>query len=239
MALKLLQAGIQPLGQFDGYDTLTTTGTGIKGGEVATLVNFTFEGTTAGSDYAAYDADGTDGYVGATADKRRPIVTINLPSGARPLFLTDEGDAGYGTLFGELVGSVAGKRTPLPGSGTRLGPHTAEGSGKITIWDKPGLYGVTLDAVDTTVDSGLVTENPNLDVGDPLYAYASTGVLTPDVSAAFEAVVVARFVEFSTNGSLVTTPNFLVAAANSPSGSQGVPARVAFTQAVIHFDPEL
>lgn len=232
MALKLLQANVQPYGQFDGYDTLTSTATGIKGGEVATLVNFTFDGATAGSDYAAYDADGTDGYVGQ-ADKRRPIVTTDLPLGARPLFLTDEGNSGYGTLFGELVGATAGKKT----AGSRLGPHTAEGSGKITLWNGPGLYGVTLDAVDTTSGTGLTTDNANLDVGDALYAYESTGVLTPDASSAFESTVVARFVEFSTNGSLVTTPNFLVSGVNSPSGSVG--AEVAFTQAVIHFDPEV
>jgi hypothetical protein len=236
MALKLLQAGVQPLGQFDGYDTLTTLATGCLGGEVATLVNYAFEGTTAGTDQAAKDADGTDGYVGAGTEKFRPIVTTDIPSGARPLFLVDEGSTGYGTLFGEIVGSICGKVANVPGSGTRLGPHTAEGSGKVTLWDKPGLYGATLDAVDTTAVTGLTVDNPTLDVGDPLYAFASTGVLTPNDAAAFESVVVARFVEFSTNGSLVTTPNFLVAATNSPSGS--VAAQVAFTQAVFHFDPE-
>lgn len=236
MALKPLQA-IYPLGQFDGYDTETSLGNSdtLLGGEVVTLVNYTFSGTFPGTDDAAKDADGSDGYVGTT-QKYRPIVTRNLPLDARPVFLADEGAKHYGTLFGELVGAVAGKKTV----GGQLGPHTASGSGKVTCWDKPGLYAVTLDAVDTAAD-GLVPGNATLDVGDPITA-TSTGLLTPVGSSvgSFDSgnLPVARFVEFSTDGSLVTTPNYLVAAANSPSGSLGVPAQVAFTQAVIHFDPE-
>lgn len=237
MALKPLQA-IYPLGQFDGYDTETQVIGGLLGGEVGTLVNYAFSGTTAGTDQAAADADGSDGYVGTT-EKYRPIATRNLPDGARPVFLIDEGAAGYGTLFGELIGGITGKSGNAPGTGTQQGPPTAAASGKVTLWDKPGLYAVTLDAVDTTALTGLVPANNTLDVGDPLYA-TSTGLLTPDVTASFDTanLVVARFVEFSTNGSLVTTPNYLVAAANSPSGSLGVPAQVAFTQAVVHYDPE-
>jgi len=237
MALKPLQA-IYPLGQFDGYDSDTRTVGALLGGEVATLVNYAFSGTTAGTDQAAADADGSDGYVGTTI-KYRPIATKALPDGARPVFLLDEGCAGYGTLFGELIGAVVGKAGSGPGTGVQMGPPTSAGSGKVTLWDKAGLYAVTLDAVDTTALTGLVPGNTTLDVGDPLYA-TSAGLLTPDVTSSFDTanLVVARFVEFSTNGSLVTTPNYLVAAANSPSGSLGAPAQVAFTQAVVHFDPE-
>jgi hypothetical protein len=225
MALILLQAGREPLGQFDGYDADTTIVTGILGGEVATLVNYAFQGATAGTDQAAKDADGSDGYVGATSIKFRPIATRNMPSGARPVFLMDEGSRGYGTLFGEVIGGIAGKKT----TGVNYGPHTAEGSGKVTLWDKPGLYGVTLNAVDTNAVTGLTVTNPTLDVGDPLYARQTTGVLTPNSANAFDAsLVVARFVEFSTNGSLVNTPNYLVAANQ----------QINFTMAVFHFDPE-
>jgi hypothetical protein len=137
----------------------------------------------------------------------------------------DEGSRGYGTLFGEVIGGITGKKT----TGVNYGPHTAEGSGKVTLWDKPGLYGVTLNAVDTTTLTGLVTNNQNLEVGDPLYARQTTGVLTPNAGVAFDAsLVVARFVEFSTNGSLVNTPNYLVAANQ----------QINFTMAVFHFDPE-
>lgn len=211
MALKILQPGIQPIGQFDGYDSeyLTT-----KGGEVGTLI-----GVPLGSDRAAKDADGSDGYV----NNMRPAVTITLASGNRPLYLIDDGIAGYGTLFGSVLGGVAGQLT----NGTLIGPHTATGSGKLTCWDKPGLYAVTLDAVDQG-DDGLVPSNTGLSVGDPLYATVN-GLLTPDQASAFENVVVGRFVNFDTNGSLVTTPAFLA----QPLGT----SQLALTQAVFHFTP--
>ncbi len=223
MALKLLQhSGMQPWGQFDGYDGdyLTTLG-----GEVGTLRTV---GLTDG-DKAAKDADGSDGYAG-TSSKTRVAVTKTLTSGTRPLFLLDDGTSGYGTLFGSVVGGLAGQLT----TGTVLGPHTATGSGKVTCWAGAGLYAVTLNAVDTAAD-GLVSSNAALSGGDPLYAQ-SNGLLTPEVSRSFEAtLVLGRFIEFSTNGSLVTTPVHLVTALNSPSGA--VPVQTAFTEAVIYFDP--
>jgi len=235
MALILLQAGVQPIGQFDGYDSeITLQSGGFKGGEVCQLTQV----EVGGSDKAAKDADGSDGYVGTTT-QYRPAVTRTLAADVRPFFLSDDGASGYGTLFGELVGTTVGQVVPLPGSGEQLGPHTAAGSGKITVWDKPGLYAVTLDAVDTTATTGLVVDNPTLSIGDPLYATA-TGTLTPDGSSSHDNptnTVVARFIEFGTEGSLVTTPNNLVSALNSPSGQAA--QRTRFTQAVIHFAPEL
>jgi hypothetical protein len=212
MALKILQPGIQPLGQFDGYDSeyLLT-----KGGEVGTFI-----GVPLASDRAAKDADGSDGYV----NNMRPAVTITLASGTRPLFLIDDGIEGYGTVFGSVIGGIAGQNV----SGTQLGPHTATGSGKLTIWDKPGLYAVTLDAVDTDAADGLVPTNLSLSVGDPLYATAA-GLLTPDSAKQFEAVVVGRFVNFEANGSLVTTPHSLV--------SPLTESKLRLTQAVFSFSP--
>ena len=223
MSLKLLQSGIQPLGQFDALDAETTS---VLGGEVASL---TYVSIAAGTDDAAKDVE--DGYVAAA--NTRPAATITLTSGTRPLFLVDEGTTGYGTLFGEIVGANTGLTST---GGTVLGPHTATGSGKWTLWDKPGMYAVTLDAVDTTLNSGLVPTNPALAGGDSLYA-TSAGLLTPNVSAAFESVVVGRFIEFAPNGSLVTTPASLTQALNSPTGSSALGAQ--FDQAVFHFNPEL
>ena len=224
MALKLLQPGIQPLGQFDGYDPETLT---FLGGEVCTLIGI----ATGPSDLHAADID--DGYTG-TVVQTRPAVSKNLVDGMRLLFLADDGTSGYGTLFGQVVGGTVGQ---VVAGGAVLGPHTATGSGKITLWDKPGLYAVTLDAVDTTAGTGLVPDNAGLSVADPLYATVA-GLLTPDVGSAFDGLVVARFVEFTTNGSLVNTPVNLVAALNSPSGSLGAPAQLRFTEAVIHFQLE-
>lgn len=218
MALRPLQA-LYPLGQFDGLDTQATS---LLGGEVVTLTGVSITGTDKGA------ADLGDGYTGTTS-KTRPVVTSTLTSGNRPLFLADEGTKYYGTLFGEVVGATVGQ---VVSGGTQLGPHTATGSGKVTLWDKPGLYAVTLDAVDTTGATGLAPTNSTLTVGAALYA-TTAGLLTPNVGAAFEAVVVGRFVEFTTDGTLVKTPSYLVSALNSPSGASA--ALLGFTQAVIHF----
>lgn len=221
MALKLLQPGTQPLGQFDGYDTEVLT---LKGGEVVTFdaVNLT------STDKAA--ADVFDGYSAPLVEKRT-VVTRNLVSGDRPLMLADDGIAGYGTLFGTVVGGTVGQ---VVTGGSVLGPHTATGSGKVTCWDKPGLYAVSLDACDTTASTGLTPTNTTLATGAALYA-TSTGLLTPNSGAAFESFVVGRFVEFATNGSLVNTPNRLVQALNSPSGASA-PAK-SFAYAVFTFMP--
>lgn len=219
MALILLNPGVNPLGQFDGLDSQLTS---FKGGEICTLVGVS---TTAGVDLASSDVN-MDGYVG-TASKTRPAVTFTLSSSSRPLFLSDEGTTGYGTLFGSVVGGTVGQQVT---GGAVLGPHTATGSGKVTLWDKPGLYGVTLDAVDTAA-TGLVPSNSSLTVGTGI-TYTATGKLTPVGSAAAvsSAPVVGRLAEFSTNGSLVTTPNNLVAALNSPSGSVSSLQALNFTR---------
>lgn len=216
MALELVQPGVQPLGQFDGLDSIYLT---VKGGEIATITS----APLAGSDMATWDAK-NDGYVGTT----RPVVTTNLVNGARPLFLVDEGIWGYGTLFGSVIGGIAGQISYGLGQApaTQLGPHTAAASGKLTLWDKPGTYAVTLDAVDTTAATGLVPTNSTLAIGAALYATA-TGQLTPNVSVAFENVKVGRFFNFEQwkGGSLVTTPLFMVSALNSPSSDLGAYAQ--------------
>jgi len=217
MALKILQSGMNPLGQFDCLDSELTS---FKGGEVCTLTRVTYKG----SDVNA--ADVNDGYSGSTS-KTRPAVTLTLVSGTRPLFLADDGTTGYGTLFGQVVGSSVGQSVT---GGAQLGPHTAAGSGKMTLWDKEGLYGVTLDAVDTTVATGLVPTNTSITCGDPLFA-TTAGKLTPNTGNRFEAYTVARFIEFATNGSLVTTGAGAVGTGvlAAPGGFS------AFTQAIIHF----
>lgn len=223
MALRPLNPGIQNMGQFDGLDTQYDH---ILGGEVCTFVYVARGDAT---DVAVPDID--DGYVPTPGT--RPAVTTTLVSGSRPLFLTDDGTTGYGTLFGQVVGAIGGWQVQ---GGSVLGPHTATGSGKITLWGNAGMYAVTVDAVDTTLNSGLVPTNPALTGGDPLYATAA-GLLTPNVAVAFEAVVVARFIEFQTSQSLVTTTDRLVSALNSPAGQAAAPMR--FTQVLIHFNPEV
>ncbi len=216
MALKLLQAGKDPLGQFDGLDTEYLT---LLGGEIGTFT-LVPDGS---SDLAAFDA--VDGYV-SNPNAGRVAVTRTLVDGySRPLFLLDEGTFGYGTMFGTALGGVVGQIVPNPDSpattgGIALGPHTAWGSGKVTCWDKPGLYAVTLDAVRSDLAPAT-----NLLPGAPLYA-TTNGLLTSEVGQAFENVVVARFVEFSTSGSYVTTPRHVAGGTKN------------YTQVVIHFHVE-
>lgn len=229
MALQLVQGTVQPLGQFDGYDSIALT---VRGGEVGTII-----GVPVGSDVAVPDADGRDGYVGAPPNHTRPCITTNLDtSGLRPLGLIDDGNEnGYGTMFGSVLGGTGGQQVT---GGAVLGPHTATGSGKLTLWDKAGTYAVTLDAVDTDASTGLVPTNTGLSVGDPLYA-TSAGLLTPTVGSAFESVVLGRLLNFETlnGGTLVNTPLFLVSALNSPVG-QG-PQQLQMTRALIYFDPPI
>ena len=251
MALKLLQPGTQPLGQFDGYDTDFLT---VKGGEVCTfgsVLTFGQPGVTqSGYDKAAYDA--FDGYVNPSAVAKRPVVTHTFGSGTtgvlpnvaamgtspRPLMLTDDGILGYGTLFGSVVGGTVGQQVNGPNTftGAILGPHTATGSGKITCWDKQGLYAVSLDATDTNASTGLQPTNTSLDVGS-VVQFNTSGQLTSSTGSGASGVTVARLVEFATNGSLVTTPNSLVAALNSPSGNVSSVGPRSFAFAVVWFNP--
>lgn len=222
MALKLLSPGIQPL----SFDVVDSELTSFKGGEVVTLTSVALSG----SDKASKDV--LDGYTLPSNVQKRPAVTKVLGSGKRPLMLADDGLSGYGTLYGTVVGGSVGQQVT---GGTVLGPHTSTGSGKLTCWDKPGMYAVSLDAVDTTASTGLVTGNTSLDSGSALYATAA-GLLTPNSGAAFESVVVGRFISFETNGSLVTTPNHLVAALNSPSGTVEQARQFSFATFMFHVE---
>lgn len=221
MALKLVNPGVQPLGQFDVKDADLSA---IKGGEVVTFSTV----SRSGSDLGAFDAG--DGYQNPGTD--RLVLTTSLGSGGkRPLMLADDGTAGYGTLFGTVVGGTAGQQV---GGGVALGPHTATGSGKLTVWDKPGMYAVTLDAV----ASDLAPTATGISAGSSLYA-TSAGLLTADKTQSFEkssdllGLVVGNFVSFETDRTLVTTPGRLFAAA-----TVGTSAANRFTVAVFHFSPD-
>lgn len=237
MALKLLQPGCNPLGQFDALDSEALT---IKGGEIATFVSV----AVAGTDKASADVF-SDGYLFPSGVTKRVVATRNVATSKRPLMLTDDGILGYGTLFGSVVGGTVGQQVNGPTSftGAVLGPHTATGSGKWTLWEKPGVYAVSLDACDTNTD-GLSPTNSTLDTGAaltwvPNSSAPAGGMLTPTGSgaAAGNSVVVGRFIDFETNGSLVTTPNKLVAALNSPSGAVSSVGPLGLSFATFYFNP--
>lgn len=201
MALKIFQPGLEPCGQFciqDGYD--------ILGGEIVTVCSLPRTNTLA--EHAAFDA--RQGYTNDVDKKRLGVVPYMAENGLRPLWLADEGSSGYGTLFGQQISSAA---TFTIGS-ENIGPNTMAGSGKITIWNKPGIYGVTTDAVDTHASLGLVPANGSLRPGVALYPM-SNGKMTPTASrapgGALGADVVGRFLQFCDSSvTLVNTPKSLV-----------------------------
>jgi len=201
MALYPYQ-GLSPLGQFDVLDDYATT---IKGGEIGTV--FPAVRTVSTSEKAAYDV--LDGYTNATDVMRAGVAPSITSASLRPLWLLDEGTAGYGVLFGSVIGSPVGLST----TGTNLGPHTTAGSGKVTCWSVPGIYAISVDAVDTSAD-GLVLTNSNCDPGAAIRPQAD-GVLTLTTAGTAVAVTVGQFMEFDTKPFLVTTPASLIGATES------------------------
>lgn len=217
MALYILQPGCQPLGQFDCKDTDLNN---ILGGELGTW-DTGANSNTSGEKAAA---DVFDGYVAAnidTGDASHLRVLLRVASGStetvdggsgaisRPLYLLDDGKLGYGTLFGQVIGTPAGLAT----TGTNLGPHTAAASGKITAWAMAGLYAVSLDALGTNM---IPTSGTNANLydtplpGTAIYREANTGKLNR--TQVGTEVAVGVFVEAASNGSLVRTPARLVGA---------------------------
>jgi hypothetical protein len=205
MALFILQAGLQPLGDFDVLDTDQAS---IFGGEVMTLDEASR--TITSSEKAA--ADVLDGYIANEIDVGTPTATrvqarlADTSTESRKLFyLSDDGTTSYGTLFGEVIGNPTGLNT----TGTNLGPHTASGSGKVTLWDKPGLYAVSTSvlASDVIPSTGNLNDTPL--PGELLYRGSTSGQLTRATTSTDK---IAMFVELAGDGSLVTTPGRLVGA---------------------------
>jgi len=246
MALALAQPGIEPLGQFDGYylDLLN-----FVGGEVCTLIAVSTASQTG-------PADSADGYlyggslVPAATKSQLTNTATAAAIAAQPLFLADDGTAtlsgtvsvGYGTLFGTVVGGTVGQGQL--GSGPVLGPASQVGSGRITLWDKPGVYKVSLDACALSPSSSTLTTGTKLyaesgAAANPGFITATAGANTVGGAGGSTAQVIGQFIEFETNRALVTTPNRLVAALNSPSSNPAVSLTQKLQFAVFKFDPQL
>jgi len=200
MALLALQPGLLPLGQFDCIDTDLAS---VTGGEVMALTSAST--TLSSSEKAA--ADALDGYLydasGAIAN--RAVTRLALAADVDGfLALADDGLAGYGTMFGQTIGTPAG----LSVTGSNLGPHSAAASGKVTLWDKPGLYEVTVSSLASDFVSALAYTG--LTPGAALGFNASSKLSHALCSGAVSSSSVATFVEFASGGSLVTTPAKLV-----------------------------
>ena len=152
MALKLLNPGLRPLGQFDLHD-----GVVITGGEYVELADF---GAAEG-----YAAD-VGAMVSPIAGTTPAFDLVGARTPGRLGGLSDDGVAEYGTHFGSVIGGNAGAMTQFGNAGGSIlvGPRTTVASGKVTVWAAPGLYGVTQVA-------GAVAANLQLDGG-------AAGILT-------------------------------------------------------------
>lgn len=192
MALYPLNPGIQPLGIFDVKDTEASS---LKGGEVMTFG--TASRTNSSSESAAADVT-LDGY--GTLRTVAQLATSSVDFVA----LADEGTTGYFTQLGSVVGGNVGMTI----AGSALGPHTSVGSGKVTLWEKPGLYEITLTALadDFLSDVGEDGLSPGSVLG-----YTNAGKIAHSTNnGAVASTGCAIFVEFSHSQSLVTTPSWLV-----------------------------
>lgn len=177
----MVQEGLVPAGQ---YDLDTVDGYTFRGGEVMVLAASGF---------------GTDGYA---IIKARPAKTTD---GYGPFFMGDEGTLGYGVYFGNTVVKTDTGFTSGADTATRLGPTTYAASGKATLWDKPGLYAVSLDALDPSVtEATWMTYQP----GKALSVKSDgSGRLTTGTQA---ALAVATVVTYKVDEALVTTGGAVV-----------------------------
>ena len=147
MALKLLNPGLRPLGQFDLHDPVA-----LRGGEYVELQTFDPEpmpNLAGGGEGYAADVGQMLSRVVGQGNHSLAFNTATRTRGAAVLGgLADEGINEYGTLFGQVVGSTAGRGTVFLGAGVggaavTAGPATSIASGKVTVFDKEGLYGIS------------------------------------------------------------------------------------------------
>ena len=227
MALFVMDPGIEPLGMFDVLDTDASS---ILGGEIMTLAQSP-AGVTTGkmppntsTEKAVVDArDGYSAYDFADYNKRYFVQcricsdAYNSSTFKKFLALSDSGTKYYGVTFGTVVGASGG--CSVQADSSSLGPSTISGSGKVTLWDKAGLYAISLDALAPDVvpiSSGHLYDTPL--PGTILYRGTSTtgatyqGRLTRVVTATSIDDRIGLFVELANNGSLVNTPSRLVGA---------------------------
>jgi len=202
MALKLLNPGLRPLGMFDLDDEASGD---LVGGEYVELQAMDTD------DVEAYAADVGQQSAGAGG------IGVNFAPGSRTAGalggLADDGTDEYGTLFGSLIGSNAGRATTESGA-VVIGPSTDRASGKVTVWAQAGLYGVTdqhateLDAASANdvlsgngTDGTLQTTGAGDDVGIYVAEMTDTSLVsTTNAAAGLAAAVEFHAVFFSGNG---------------------------------------
>jgi hypothetical protein len=179
MALLMVQEGLFPAGQYDGYSTFLP-----KGGEVGVLIS-----------------------TGTNSDGYQVLAVRGATTGDKgPFYLVDDGLTGYGVLFGNTVTRTATGFSSGADTATRLGPATYAASGKLTLWDKPGLYAVTLDTLFDS-EASLKAAVP----GVSMTVDASTSKLKLGAMGTPNGLGIATVVTYKVDESLVTTGGSVVA----------------------------
>lgn len=191
-----LQPGIEPLGQFDIEDDDVAL---VVGGEVAVFRALTYS---------------TDGYA-ADVIRNGPGIHLKLGTVSADAIiygLVDEGSSvglggrSYGTMFGQVIGTTVGQGTGVGDTPTvgvvTVGPSTIRGSGKATLWTKPGLYGVTDDAFEVQAEFDGATLNTKI------YGTTANGTDDGKLSTVADGADVALTLGPVTDVSLVSTTNY-------------------------------
>lgn len=187
MALKPLTPGYLPLGTYDCLDSVASY---MVGGELGKFVALET------GDYYAADAGG----MSITQDVKITLGSVTHPE---VYGLVDEGTSGYGTSFGTVIGGTVGQGTGFA-SGVAsssasgivvVGPRTSFGSGKVTLWTMPGLYGVTSDAFSVAPTT----------VNQALYGVTAGGATSGKLTTSVVDSKAAIFVNTVADNSLVST----------------------------------
>ena len=209
MTLFVLQPGCQPLGQFDCYDSDLTS---VVGGMIGVWDKVARTEATDAGTFDIFDGYTSPSVDSGTTTAYRPMVRIAKSSSTdnnKPIYLMDDGISGYGTLFGSVISMFSP-------TGTALGPTTALGSGKVTLWDKQGLYAVSFEACysdKNTTNGALEAGQDTPAPGDLLYRHYTTGKICRYATATSQTSnLVGSYVEHANNASLVTTPQKLIGA---------------------------
>lgn len=194
MALKLLNPGLRPLGQFD----LDGDALALDGGE---YVELQVDNVGAIEGYAA-DVGALVGANGGIVNFTPTQASVGSLGG-----LADEGSDEYGTLFGSQIGGTTGRQTQFgAGGGTAvvMGPRTDAASGKVTVWHQPGLYGVTGGQIETDHGNGPIGANTAL-TAMPAQANGAASPLAGDLTQGGGGGTVAIYVAPTNDTSLVST----------------------------------
>lgn len=196
MALKLLNPGLRPLGQFDLNDQAVALG----GGEYVELQIDMLPNANVIEGYAADVGAMLGGANGQIVNFTPDSRTAGRLGG-----LADEGRSEYGTLFGSQIGGNVGRQTQFAnGAAVVVGPSTDAASGKVTVFHQPGLYGVNggqLDQ-DSTLAAPQAANTAVVAVG------AGTGATDGDLTIGGGGAggnTVAIYVAPTTDTSLVST----------------------------------